>query len=64
MAEAAAEALLQRLVERLSPVWPNGVWPVSWPSPIASVRSSFSLSARATPRAIAVVSSVCVIRVR
>ncbi len=33
-----------------SPVWPNGGWPRSWPSAIASVRSSFSLSARATAR--------------
>ena len=33
-----------------SPVWPNGGWPRSWPSAIASVRSSFSRSARATPR--------------
>ena len=47
-----------------SPAWPNGVWPRSCPSPIASVRSSFSASARATTREIAVVSSVCVIRVR
>ena len=47
-----------------SPAWPNGGCPVSWPSPIASVRSSFNLSARATTRAIPVVSSVCVIRVR
>ena len=25
-----------------SPAWPNGGWPMSWPRPIASVRSSFS----------------------
>ena len=25
-----------------SPVWPNGVWPRSWPSAIASARSSSS----------------------
>ena len=43
-----------------SPAWPNGGWPMSCPSPIASVRSSFRRSARATPRAIPVVSSVCV----
>ena len=47
-----------------SPACPNGVWPMSWPSPIASTRSSFSRSARATTREIADVSSVCVIRVR
>ena len=28
-----------------SPAWPNGGWPMSWPRPIASVRSSFSCSA-------------------
>ena len=43
-----------------SPACPNGVCPRSWPSPIASTRSSFSRSARATPREIPVVSSVCV----
>ena len=37
-----------------SPAWPNGGWPRSWPRPIASTRSSFSRSARATPRAIPV----------
>ena len=47
-----------------SPACPNGGWPRSWPSPIASTRSSFSRSARATPRAMPVVSSVCVSRVR
>ena len=47
-----------------SPACPNGVWPVSWPSPIASTRSSLSRSARATTREIAVVSSVWVMRVR
>ena len=34
-----------------SPMWPNGGWPRSWPSAIASVRSSLSASARATVRA-------------
>ena len=43
-----------------SPMWPNGGWPRSCPSPIASVRSSLSPSARATVRAICVTSSVCV----
>ena len=47
-----------------SPVWPNGGCPRSWPRPIASTRSSFRPSARATPREIPVVSSVCVMRVR
>ncbi len=47
-----------------SPACPNGGWPTSWPRPIASVRSSLSRSARATTREIAVVSSVCVMRVR
>ena len=47
-----------------SPACPNGVWPVSWPRPIASTRSSLRRSARATTREIAVVSSVCVMRVR
>ena len=36
-----------------SPACPNGVCPVSWPRPIASTRSSLSLSARATTREIA-----------
>ena len=49
---------------RSSPACPNGGWPMSCPRPIASTRSSFSRSARATPREIAVVSSVCVMRVR
>ena len=47
-----------------SPAWPNGGCPMSWPRPIASVRSSFSRSARATTRAIPVVSRVWVMRVR
>ena len=47
-----------------SPVWPNGGWPRSCPSAIASVRSSFSRSARATPREIPATSSVWVMRVR
>jgi hypothetical protein len=64
VAEASAEVLLQRLVERVLAGVPNGGWPMSWPRPIASTRSSLSRSARATPRAIAVVSSVCVMRVR
>ena len=45
-------------------MWPNGEWPRSWPSAIASVRSSFSRSARATLRLIPDTSSVCVSRVR
>ena len=47
-----------------SPAWPNGGWPTSCPTAIASVRSSFRRSARATPRAIPAASSVCVSRVR
>ena len=47
-----------------SPMCPNGGWPTSCPSPIASVRSSLSRSARATVREIWVASSVCVSRVR
>src|SRR3954451_4754976 len=47
-----------------SPAWPNGGWPTSCPTAIASVRSSFRRRARATPRAIPAASSVCVSRVR
>ena len=61
VAEAAVDSSASSAA---SPAWPNGGWPMSWPSPIASVRSSFSRSARATTRAIPVVSSVCVMRVR
>lgn len=47
-----------------SPVCPKGVWPRSWPSEMASVRSSFSPSARVMVRAICATSNVCVSRVR
>ena len=47
-----------------SPMCPNGGWPRSCPTPIASVRSSLSRSARATVREMPVTSSVCVSRVR
>src|SRR3954452_7904130 len=45
-------------------MWPNGAWPRSCPRPIASTRSSFRRSARATVREIWVTSSVWVRRVR
>ena len=60
----AETAVAQSSSSAASPAWPNGGWPMSCPSPIASARSSFSRSARATTRAIPVVSSVCVMRVR
>ena len=47
-----------------SPVWPKGVCPRSWPSEMASARSSFSPSARAMVRAICATSRVWVSRVR
>ena len=47
-----------------SPACPNGGWPRSWPSAIASVRSSLSRSARATVREMPTTSSVWVSRVR
>ena len=47
-----------------SPVCPKGVCPKSWPSEMASVRSSFSPSARVMVRAICATSNVCVSRVR
>ena len=46
-----------------SPVWPNGEWPTSWPSAIASASGSLRLSAAASARAIWVTCSVCVRRV-
>ena len=65
VAEATTEPLPQSASSSASsPACPNGVWPMSCPSPIASTRSSFSRSARATTREIAVVSSVWVMRVR
>ena len=47
-----------------SPAWPNGVWPRSWPSAMASVSSSCRCSTLAMVRAICDTSSVCVRRVR
>ena len=64
VAKAAPEALLQARVERLLADVAEGGWPRSCPRPIASVRSSFSRSARATVREIPHASSVCVSRVR
>ena len=46
-----------------SPVWPNGEWPTSWPSAIASASGSFRLSAAASERATWVTCIVCVRRV-
>jgi len=47
-----------------SPMCPNGGWPRSCPTPMASVRSSLRRSARATVRETCVTSSVWVSRVR
>ena len=46
-----------------SPVCPNGEWPTSWPSAIASASGSLRHSAAASERAICVTCSVCVRRV-
>jgi hypothetical protein len=64
VAKAKAEPLAEGFIERFFACVPERGCPRSWPSPIASVRSSFRRSARATPREIPVVSSVCVSRVR
>ena len=65
VAEVPAGVLVQGdCPEPPRPACPNGVWPMSWPRPIASTRSSLSRSARATTREIADVSRVCVMRVR
>ena len=56
--------LPQRLIEHLLADVPEGRMPEVVPSPIASVRSSFSPSARATVREMKQASSVCVSRVR
>ena len=47
-----------------SPAWPNGVWPRSWPSAMASVRYSLSERQTAMVRAICETSSTWVSRVR
>ena len=64
VAEAGAEALAQAAVGLVLPAWPKGGCPMSWPSPIASVRSSFKPQRAGDARAMPVVSSVWVIRVR
>ena len=46
------------------PAWPNGVWPRSCASAIASTRSSFRRRLRATERPICATSRLCVSRVR
>ena len=46
-----------------SPVCPNGEWPTSWPSAIASASGSLRLSAAASERATWVTCIVCVRRV-
>ena len=65
VAEAAARsAACSARSSASSPACPNGGWPRSWPRPIASVRSSFSRSARATVREMPQASIVWVSRVR
>ena len=64
VAEAAAEPRAERVVQRLLARVPERRVAGIVPSEIASTRSSFSCSARATTREIADVSRVCVIRVR
>ena len=53
-----------RAASASSPVWPKGVWPRSWASATASVRSASRPSARAMVRATCATSIECVSRVR
>ena len=64
MAEVTPEALFQAALEHLLADVPERRMAEIAPSPIASTRSSFNRSARATVREIVVTSSVWVRRVR
>ena len=46
-----APCFFRRRASSASPVWPHGVWPMSWPMAIASMRSSLSRRHRPIDRA-------------